>query len=190
MNGPDPSWIQLRKKSGKAEHQHDAEQLSRLFDTLYQLPIPILASVRGNANAAGVGLLCCCDLVVASDCSSYTISETKFGQVPALQSPYLVKALGERSARYYSLTGETMDATTAARVGLVSKVVAADEFEEIVESTVQRLLRRTNLILRQTKAMLNLSANEILDDSLVDTLVECSTDIRLSQNHDSRKVLP
>jgi methylglutaconyl-CoA hydratase len=181
--GPDPLWHKTRLKSGRAEHQQDSEQLARLFHTLYQFPIPTVATVRGQANAAAVGLLCCCDMVLACERSSYTITETQYGQVPALQAPYLVKTLGERAARYYSLSSETMDAYTATRLGLVSKIVPKNELDAVADMLFQKILKRTALSLRQTKAMISLAANEVFDESLVDTLIDCSTDIRVSQSN-------
>jgi methylglutaconyl-CoA hydratase len=179
--GPDQIWLDRRMKSGRAEHQQDSEQLARLFHTIYQFPIPILATVRGQANAAAVGLLCCCDMVMACERSSFTITETQYGQVPALQAPYLVKTLGERAARYYSLSSETMDAYTATRLGLVSKIVPKNELDAVADMSIQKILQNSVTSLRQTKAMISLAANEVFDESLVDTLVECSTDIRVSQ---------
>ena len=185
--GPDPIWQKQRMNSGRAEHQQDSEQLARLFHTLYQFPIPIIATVRGQANAAAVGMLCCCDIVLACERSSYTITETQYGQVPALQSPYLVKTLGERAARYYSLSSETMDAYTATRLGLVSKIVPKDELDAMADMHIQKMLQRRSLSLRQTKAMIGLAANEVFDESLVDTLIDCSTDIRVSQSNQIAK---
>ncbi|EAR09676.1 enoyl-CoA hydratase-related protein [Reinekea blandensis] len=183
--GPDIEWVRRRQHSGRAEHQQDAEQLSRLFQTLYEFPIPIMVTVRGMANAAAVGVLCCCDIVLAAERAHFTITETRHGQVPALQSPYLVKTLGERATRYYSLSAESMDAYTATRLGLVNKIVPENELDSMADLLIQRMLSRKGLSLRQTKAMISLSANEPFDESLVETLIDCSTDIRLSQSIDA-----
>lgn len=179
--GLDSNWHQQRLDAGRAEHQNDSEQLSRLFHTLYQMPIPTLATVRGEANAAAVGIISCCDIVLACETSSFTIMEMEYGQVPALQSPYLVKAIGERAARYYALSGEKITSHTALQLGLIHKLVPRDELSLVSELNVQRILRHNNLSLRQTKSMINLSASEAYDESLIDTLIDCSTDIRVSQ---------
>lgn len=187
--GPDREWIQRRLHSGRAEHQQDAEQLSRLFKTLYEFPVPIIVTVRGMANAAAVGMLCCCDIVLAAERAHFTITETRHGQVPALQSPYLVKTLGERAARYYSLSSEVMDAYTATRLGLVNKIVPETELDSVADMLVQKMLNRKGSSLRQTKAMISLSANEAFDESLVETLIDCSIDIRLSQTVDAKSTV-
>lgn len=176
--GPDAKWLKVRQNSGRAEHQVDAEQLSRLFLTLYQFPLPVIATVRGQANADAIGILCCCDVVLACEKSSFTLSEVKFGLAPVLQAPYLVNTIGEKSARYYSLTGETIDAYTAARLGLVNKIVPQEEIDSYASVVIRRLLDTPVEVLKQTKAMLTLCTTEVFDDALVETLIDCSIDIR------------
>ena len=185
--GPDAAWQAQRNRSGRAEHQQDAEQLARLFHTIYQFPTPTVATVRGQTFAAAVGVLCCCDIVYASERSSFAITETLYGQVPALQSPYLIKTIGERNARYYALSSEVMDAYTAARLGLVNKVVPANELEAIADILFHRMLKRSSMALKQTKAMIGLASNEVFDESLVETLIDCSTDIRISLTQETQK---
>lgn len=179
--GPDPLWLKRRMASGRAEHQQDAEQLARLFHTLYQFPIPTIATVRGQANAAAVGILSCCDMVIACERASFSVTEAQYGQVPALQAPYLVKAIGERAARYYSLSCESIDAYTATRLGLANKIVPKDELDAVADMMIKKSLLNSADSLRQTKAMINLAANESFDESLVETLIDCSTDIRILQ---------
>lgn len=186
--GPSVAWMKRRQQSSRAEHQHDAEQMARLFDTVYQFPIPVVATVRGQSNAGAVGLLCCCDIVLGCERSTFTITETEYGQVPALQSPYLIKTIGERAARYYSLSSETMDAYTATRLGLVNKIVPRDELDAMADVMLQKMLLKSSISLKQTKAMITLAANEACDESLIETLVDCSTDIRVSQSQAKSKV--
>lgn len=176
--GPDRTWLKRRAHAGRAEHQQDAEQLARLLATLYNFPAPVLLTVRGDVNAAAVGLACCCDLVLASERTAFCITESLFGQVPALCSPYLVKALGERAAKYYALTGESMDAYTATRLGLVNRLVPADELDAVAEVMVRTILTRSVESLRTTKSVLHLAANESYDDGLLESLIDCSTEVR------------
>lgn len=177
-SGPDRQWLMRREQVGRAEHYQDAEQLARLLETLYNFPAPVLLTVRGDVNAAAVGIACCCDLVLASERTSFCITESLFGQVPALSSPYLIKVLGERAAKYYALTGEIMDAYTANRVGLVNRLVPSDELEAVAEVLARGILARSVESLRMTKSVLHLAANETYDETLLETTVECSTDVR------------
>lgn len=176
--GPDRTWLKRRQHAGRAEHQQDAEQLARLLATLYNFPVPVLLTVRGDVNAAAVGLACCCDLVLATERTAFCITESLFGQVPALSSPYLIKALGERAATYYALTGESIDAYTATRLGLVHRLVPAEELDSVAEVLVRGMLARSLESLRTTKSVLHLAANEVYDDSLLESLIDCSIEVR------------
>ncbi|MDN3649461.1 enoyl-CoA hydratase/isomerase family protein [Reinekea marina] len=179
-SGPDSRWLQHRQESGRAEHQLDAEHLSRLFHTLYDLPIPVIATVRGKANADAIGILCCCDIVFASEKSSFTLNEVHLGLAPVLQSPYLIRTLGEHAARYYALTGETLDAYTATRLGLVNKLMPEQELDSYADMIIRNMVRLDETVLIQTKSMLTVSSIEPLDESLLDTLIESSIDVRES----------
>lgn len=176
--GPDAKWLKERQSSGRAEHQIDAEQISRLFLTLFHFPIPIIATVRGQANADALGILCCCDIVLASEKSSFTLNEVNFGLAPVLQSPYLSSTIGAKNARYYSLTGETIDAYTAVRLGLISKIVPQDEIDSYATMLIRRMLMAPTDVLKQTKAMLNLCSTEVFDEALVEALIDTSIDLR------------
>lgn len=176
--GPDRAWLQRRQSAGRAEHQQDAEQLARLLATLYNFPVPVLLTVRGNVNAAAVGLACCCDLVLATERTAFCITESLFGQVPALSSPYLIKVLGERAAKYYALTGEAIDSYTATRLGLVHRLVPAEELDSVAEVLVNAMLTRSIESLRTTKSVLHLAANEAYDDGLLESLIDCSIEVR------------
>lgn len=188
-SGPDRAWLKRRESAGRAEHHQDAEQLARLLATLYNFPAPVLLTARGEVNAAAVGLACCCDLVLASERTSFCITESLFGQVPALSSPYLVKALGERAAKYYALTGEVMDAYTATRLGLVNRLVPPDELDAVAEVLARGILARSTESLRTTKSVLHLAANEVYDESLLESVIDCSTDVRFDLTRE-RTILP
>ena len=82
-----------------------------------------------------------------------------------------------------------MDAYTATRLGLVSKIVPKNELDALADVIIQKMLSRTTLALRQTKAMISLAGNEVFDESLVDTLIDCSTDIRVSQSEQHNSAL-
>ena len=74
------------------------------------LPKPTVARVQGAAFGGGVGLVACCDIAIASDAAAFSLSEVRLGLIPAVISPYVVAAIGERAARRYFLTAERFDA--------------------------------------------------------------------------------
>ncbi len=79
--------------------------------------------MQGAAFGGGVGLVACCDIAVADSAAVFSLSEVRLGLIPAVISPYVIGAIGERNARRYFLTAERFDAQEALRIGLVHGVV-------------------------------------------------------------------
>ncbi len=103
-------------------------------------PKPTVARVNGLAFGSGVGLICACDIAVASKSASFTISEAKFGMLPATIGPYLINALGKRQARRLALTAQRLGAAEALALGLVHQMVAAAKLDAAVDEQVDALL--------------------------------------------------
>jgi methylglutaconyl-CoA hydratase len=106
-----------------AEHNEaDSRRFARMLETLERQPQPTLAVVNGAAFGGAVGLVAACDIALAAAGARFSLSEVRLGLVPAMISPYVLRALGTREARRWCLTGEVMDAATARRTGLVHEV--------------------------------------------------------------------
>src|SRR4051794_9908947 len=137
--GADLGWMQRMANCGHAENLADAGALAELMRVLNFLPKPTVARVQGAAFGGGVGLVACCDIAIASDAASFSLSEVRLGLIPAVISPYVVAAIGERAARRYFLTAERFDAAEALRLGLVHQVVPADQLDAAIDSILARL---------------------------------------------------
>ena len=83
--------------------------------------------VQGAAYGGGVGLIAACDIAIASELATFSLSEVKLGLIPSVIGPYVMAAIGERQARRYFLSAERFDAAEALRIGLVHEVVVPDE---------------------------------------------------------------
>lgn len=177
-SGVDVSWMQEVTNAGTQANRNDATQLARLMATLYHFPVPIIAAVQGNAYSGAVGVLACADVVLATSDSRFYLNDVKYGMAPAVISPYLVKAIGERLTRYYSLTARPISAMHALRMGLVNQMVEPSELEHGVAVVIEEMLSLSPTALRQTKAILQYSANEIFDDSMVDVTIDYLTELR------------
>ena len=79
--------------------------------------------MQRHALGGGIGLVCCCDAVVAADDAVFAFSEVKLGIIPAVISPFALARIGPGAARRYFVTGERFDAADALRIGLVHEVV-------------------------------------------------------------------
>jgi methylglutaconyl-CoA hydratase len=67
---------------------------------------PVICRVQGAAFGGALGLICACDIAVASDDARFCLSEVKLGILPAVISPYVVRAMGARQAQRYFMTAE------------------------------------------------------------------------------------
>ena len=98
-----------------------------MLHTLYTLKKPTIACVRGAVRGGGVGLVAACDIAIAARTATFRLSEVRLGIIPAMISPYVIAAMGERMARRYMLSGEEFDAAEAYRIGLIHDICEEEE---------------------------------------------------------------
>ena len=165
--GADLKWMRRMAEYSEAENQADAEALAALMKTLNRLSKPTVAEVQGAAYGGGVGLICCCDIAIASEAAQFSISEVKLGLIPSVISPYVVAVIGERQARRYALGAETFDAIEAKRIGLVHEVTAAEDLQAAVDAMVEALLANGPAAMAETKDQIAGVANRPVDDRLI-----------------------
>lgn len=153
--GGDLGWMQQAATLDFNGNLADARNLAELLYNLYQLKKPTLAVIQGAVFGGGVGLVSCCDMAIGADNAQFSLSEVRIGLMPATISPFVVKAMGERAARRYSLSAERFDGQTAARLGLLSESYPADELEAQAEAWIANLLLNSPQALVACKALYN-----------------------------------
>jgi len=165
--GGDLNWMKRMAGYDMAENLRDAEALGALMSSLDRLAKPTVGLVHGAAYGGGVGLVACCDIVVAADSARFCLSEVKLGLIPAVISPYVVRAMGARAARRYFLTAEVFDAETARRLGLVHEVAPVDGLEAAAAPIVDALLQAGPNAQAAAKALIARVAGAPIDDALI-----------------------
>jgi methylglutaconyl-CoA hydratase len=118
----------------------DARRFAAMLARIEACAKPTVARVQGAALGGGVGLACACDIAIAADDASFSVSEAKFGILPAVIGPYVVNAVGKRQARRLALTTERIRAGEALAIGLVQQVVAREQLDSAVDAAIQNLL--------------------------------------------------
>ena len=178
--GADLAWMKRMMNYTFEENIEDAEALATMLQTLNFLPIPTIARVQGIAVGGGVGLVSCCDMAVATPGASFCLSEVKVGLMPATISPYVIDAIGQRAARRYFTTAERFSSKTAAKLGLVSEVVDADQLDDQINKLVETLLANSPAAIVAAKQLVFHVAGREINDKLIASTCELIADIRVS----------
>lgn len=122
--GADLDWMRAALDRTESDNRADAYELAKMLKALHDLPSLTVALVEGAAMGGGAGLAAACDLAIATADTKFSFSEVKLGLIAATISPYVIEAVGPRTARALFATGRLFDAEYAQRVGLVTEVVA------------------------------------------------------------------
>lgn len=176
--GADLNDMQSMINYNEKENFADALQLATLMQTLHELNKPTIANIHGASYGGALGLIACCDLAIASDDARFCFSEVKLGLIPAVISPYVVAAIGERHARRYFLTAEVFDAQTARDIGLIHQ----GDLEPLTDT----LLQNGPQALANTKQLLTEIRNQPFSKALTQTTAQAITKQRVSDEAQQR----
>jgi methylglutaconyl-CoA hydratase len=138
--GADLQWMQRASEAGFEWNLADARRFAGMLARIERCGKPTVARVQGAALGGGVGLACVCDLAIAAEGASFSVSEARFGILPSVIGPYVTNAVGKRQARRLALGTERIGAAEALAIGLVTKVVPAERLDAAVDEAVAALL--------------------------------------------------
>lgn len=164
--GADLNWMREAAQYDAQRNEEDAARLAALLRTIAQAPKPTVARVHGPAYAGGLGLVCACDIAVASVDASFCLSEVRIGLIPSMISPYVLRAMGPRAASRWFLTAEVFDAAEAYRMGLVQLIAPAEELDGEVNALLGALVQGGPQALAAAKALIRDVAHRPIDDAL------------------------
>lgn len=164
--GGDLNWMKSQKQASLAENQADSGRLADLLDELNSFPKPTIAEVQGAAFGGALGLISCCDMVVASDDARFCLSEVKLGLSPATISPYVIAAMGARQARRYFLTAELINAEKAYEIGLIHQIVSRETLSDVTAGWIRNLLNNGPQAIAATKQLIREVSNKAIGDEL------------------------
>lgn len=128
-----------------------ARKLAALLRAIVESPLPVIAAIDGHVRAGGLGLVGACDIAVAGPHSTFALTEARIGVAPTIISLTLLPKMSARAAAHYYLTGETFDASQAAKIGLVT--MAADDVDAAVAGLVANVGRGSPQGVAASKAL-------------------------------------
>jgi methylglutaconyl-CoA hydratase len=118
--------LDIHEAADQALAGNSGHAVAGMLRAVHESRLVFIAAVHGAAMGGGAGLVCACDLAVATQDSRFAFPECRLGLVPGLVLPFLMRQVGERWAKELVLIGESVDATRAAQIGLVNFVVEGD----------------------------------------------------------------
>ena len=164
--GADLNGMKRAATCSLKENIEDARKLAHLLYLMNICPKPTIALVQGSAYGGGVGLIAACDIAICQQDALFCLSEVKLGLIPAIISPYLIKAIGQRQMRRYVLTAEPMKSAEAHSLGLIHEVVTEDALEVTGNALVALILKAGPGAIKATKELIHFVASQPIDDQL------------------------
>jgi enoyl-CoA hydratase/carnithine racemase len=122
---------------------------TRMMDTLQALPQPVIARVHALATAAGCQLVATCDLAIAADTAGFAIPGGKAGLFCHTPLVAVARNVGRKRALEMAMTGDAIDAATAADWGLINRAVPPDQLDAVTFDLISRATRGST----ESKAM-------------------------------------
>lgn len=152
--GADVRWFSQDRPPSAGQAREDAERLAAMYQAIDTCPCPVIGRVQGAAFGGGVGLLAVCDVVVAVDDATLTLSELQLGMLPAIIGPYLLRKAGPSFLQRYSLTGTPFSPADAQRFNLVHDVVPRQDLDTRIDELAEAVLRLAPEATRHTKLLI------------------------------------
>lgn len=140
-SGADLHWMKASASLSEERNRDDAEKLIAMFETLYHLPIPTIAVVKGAAYGGALGIVACCDYAVATENARFCLSEVRVGLIPAVILPYLSRKIRAADLRRLTLTGRVFSSAEAKELGLITDITPSSAaLDEWLKREVNHLL--------------------------------------------------
>lgn len=144
-----------------------SEHYNPIIKLIREINLPVVCGINGVAAGAGANIALACDVTIASSDSSFIQAFSKIGLIPDSGGTFfLPRIIGMQKASALMMLGDKVSAIEAEQMGMIYKVVASDELEEVALQTAMKLAKMPTYALALTKKALNLSVNNGLDEQL------------------------
>jgi methylglutaconyl-CoA hydratase len=134
--GGDLSWMKAQMAADPETRFVEARKLAEMLQALNTLPKPLIGAIQGNSFGGGLGLISVCDVAIGADHLKMGLTETRLGLIPATIGPYVVARMGEARARRVFMSARLFGAHEAVELGLLARIVLADDLAAAVEAEV------------------------------------------------------
>lgn len=153
--GADLAWMKAMVNYSFDENREDSIKLSQMFESISLCPQPVLGVVHGAVFGGALGLVACCDYVIAEEGTQFCFSEVKIGIVPAVISTFVMKKAVPGLIRPLMISGQVFNVDKACATALVHEVVPKESGPDRVRELATQWLEAGPEASRETKRLLN-----------------------------------
>jgi enoyl-CoA hydratase len=148
-------------------HKHfSTERFPDLFKTIMGLVKPTICAANGHVLAGALGLALCCDLIVAKESARFGTPEINVGVFPFMIMALIYRNVPRKKTNELLLLGEQISAAEARELGIVNRVVSAEEFEAAVDDWATRLAAKSPVLMRMGKQAMYRQLDMPFEDAL------------------------
>ena len=144
---------EMRAHSDREFHQALFNQCSQMMLTINRMPQVVIAKVQGIATAAGCQLVAACDLAVASRTAKFATSGINVGLFCSTPAVAVSRNLSPKQAFEMLITGEFIDAETAAVQGLINRVADPEQLDSVLQELVDAIISKSPVATSTGKKM-------------------------------------
>ncbi|HEX4671540.1 MAG TPA: enoyl-CoA hydratase/isomerase family protein [Solirubrobacteraceae bacterium] len=127
------------------------ERFPQLFRLLGELGKPSICAANGHVLAGALGIALACDLIIAREGARFGTPEINVGVFPFMIMALIYRNVGRKKTNELLLLGEQISAEEAERIGIVNRVVPAEEFESAVAEWAEKLASKSPVVMKLGK---------------------------------------
>ncbi|MET8427928.1 enoyl-CoA hydratase/isomerase family protein [Nocardia sp. NPDC004860] len=142
------------------------DRFPRLYELIGGLGKPVICAANGDVLAGAFGLALACDLVLAKESVHFGCPEINVGVFPFMISALIYRNIGRMRANELMMLGDKITAAEALELGIVNRVIPAEQFDETVRSWAHRLAQKSPLLMRLGKDAINATRDLSLPEAL------------------------
>ncbi len=148
-------------------HKHFAtERFVRIFSLLGELGKPSICAANGHVLAGALGLALACDLIIAKEGARFGTPEINVGVFPFMIMALIYRNVGRKKTNELLLLGEQISGEEAVRIGIVNKVVPAEEFDGAVADWAGKLAAKSPVLMKLGKDAIFRQQDMAFEDAL------------------------
>lgn len=179
-SGADLDWMKNVVKYTYDQNYFESLQLSKCLYTIYTCKKPTIAISHGAVIGGANGLISACDFSFCEDDTTFSFNDVKLGIVPAVIAPYVIKRIGEFSAREIMLPGKKFKGKEAENYKLVNKSFQKNSIDSYLQELISQFRTSGPSAMAFCKNLIYDISNSLTMDEAIEYTAKLVADVRAS----------